>query len=1336
MDYSSSTEIRGFSAIRCGVFPRISRFHGSIALRALLLPAAKYTSKPVPPDFVAADMAIKLCLLFLEGKNKRAFFSNADSERPRQETSGIFNRSVFWWLNSLFLTGYKKVLVLEDLCHLDEDISSEKPIANFERRWESTSDVQKYRLVKAIVISLLRLFTAPVLPNLLVMGLTFTQPFLVSAMLDFIASSSESKEVGYLIVAGYAVVYVSKAICTAFYMHQLDRFATTVRGCLVGIIYKKTLRLDLKEAGRGESLTLMSADVEHIVKGFPLLHEISSNTTMTIIALGLLYRELGLAFIAPLVFSTILSLVSGLVAKPLMTRQMVWLEATEERVALTASTIASMKGVKILGLVDMVGSVIQRLRHKEVKCGKKWRIFYAIFTLLQTLSLSGTRWVTYTVFGLIALYGSGNGSLGVNRLFTSMAILNIFMERLEILIRQMPKIASAFGCIRRIEVFLKAETKRDNRMIIEPEPELLDSSFGQELATIPRLAEGINIRNLSTGWTADQAVLKDITLHIPVGNFAMITGPVGSGKSTLIQALLGETVTQKGFITMGSGSIAVCAQTPWLVNTSIQKNILGTSLFNGPWYKKVLSACALFEDLKTYPAGDRTLVGSKGITLSGGQKQRIALARAVYSKKPIMLFDDIFSGLDPVTEETIFRSLLGANGILRGESITVILATHAVHLLPSADLLVVIGESGTIMYQGAPTNLPPNLVSMRDASTVREECDPQTKNSSTREFSVVLEDIEVSLNPELATIDAATTDSSRQTGDLRVYWYYLKTMGLKHALLFAILGAICMGFGPAQNLWLNAWASDEDSGHISYYVGIYSIFFVLEILLTTLWIWHVLIFPLSASSIKLHDNQLNAALSATMAFYSNTDTGVTTNRFSQDLMLTDNELPLTLIDCVEYIYTCSYRMVLIGLATSYVAITFPFVLATFYFVQRFYLRTSRQIRFLDLETKSPLYTHFIETLAGLATLRGFGWEDEFKRQNNRYLQASQRPFFLLATIQRWLALVLNLIVSAIAIVVAIAAVELRGSIDPGFLGLALVNIMTLGTSLQSLVSFWTDLETSIGAVSRIRAFSEHTPSEDPFHLPKAPDGWLKSGQIDIKKLYAGHGPDSEPVLHDVNLSIAPGEHVGICGRSGSGKSSLLSTIFRIMDVKSGSIIIDGIDTSAISINQYRGSINALAQDAFFLPGTVRDNLISADSAVLSDEQLEMVLHRTGLWDKVQDIGGLDARLDAEASLSHGERQLFCLSRAMINQSRVLALDEFTSNVDIDTDKAMQKIIREDFGDRTILAVAHRLDTILDFDRIVVLDKGRVVEDGSPSELLSRDSAFKVLYDAYRSEKTT
>ncbi|KFZ09212.1 hypothetical protein V502_08876 [Pseudogymnoascus sp. VKM F-4520 (FW-2644)] len=1281
-------------------------------------------------------MAIKLCLLFLEGKNKRAFFSNADSERPHQETSGILNRSVFWWLNSLFLTGYKKVLVLEDLCHLDEEIASEKPITNFERRWESTSHVQKYRLVKAIFSSLLRLFAAPVLPNLLVMGLTFAQPFLVSAMLDFIASTSESKEVGYLIVVGYAVVYISKAICTAFYMHQLDRFATTLRGCLVSIIYKKTLRLDLKEAGKGESLTLMSADVEHIVKGFPVLHEISSNTTMTIIALGLLYRELGLAFIAPLVFSTILSLVSGLVAKPLMTRQMVWLEATEDRVALTASTIASMKGVKILGLVDMVGSVIRKLRHKEVKCGKKWRIFYAIFTLLQTLSLSGTRWVTYTVFGLIALYGSGNGSLGVNRLFTSMAILNIFMERLEILIRQMPKIASAFGCIRRIEVFLKAETKRDNRMIIEPEAEALDSSFGQELTTIPRL-EAINIKNLSTGWTADQAVLKDVTLQIPVGSFAMIIGPVGSGKSTLIQALLGETVTHKGFITMGSiDSIAFCAQTPWLVNRSIQKTILGTSLFNGPWYKKVLTACALFEDLKNYPAGDRTLVGSKGITLSGGQKQRIALARAVYSKKPIMLLDDIFSGLDPVTEETIFQSLLGVNGILRQESITVILATHAVHLLPSTDLLVVLGDSGTITYQGTPANLPPNLVSMRDVSAVGEKRDPQTDDSSMGEFSADLEDIEISLNPELPTIDAATTDASRQTGDLRVYWYYLKTMGLKHTLLFAILGAICMGFGPAQNLWLNAWASDEDSGHISYYVGIYSIFFVLEILLTTVWIWHVLIFPLSASSIKLHDNQLNAALSATMAFFSNTDTGVTTNRFSQDLMLTDNELPLTLIDCVEYIYTCIYRMVLIGLATAYVAITFPFVLATFYFVQRFYLRTSRQIRFLDLETKSPLYTHFIESLAGLATLRGFGWEEEFNRQNNEYLQASQRPFFLLVTIQRWLALVLNLIVSGIAIIVAVVAVQLRGSIDPGFLGLALVNIMTLGTSLQSLVSFWTDLETSIGAVSRIRAFSEHTPSEDPHHLPKAPEGWLKSGQIGIKHMYAAHGPDSEPVLHDINLSIAPGQHVGICGRSGSGKSSLLSTIFRIMDVKSGSIIIDGIDISTIAINQYRGSINALAQDAFFLPGTIRDNLISADPLDLSDEQLKRVLQRTSLWDKVQDIGGLDAPLDAEASLSHGERQLFCLARAMLNQSRVLALDEFTSNVDIDTDKAMQKIIRDDFGDKTILAVAHRLDTILDFDRIVVLDKGRIVEDGSPGELLSRDSAFKVLYDAYRSEKKT
>ncbi|KAF2664072.1 P-loop containing nucleoside triphosphate hydrolase protein [Microthyrium microscopicum] len=1279
----------------------------------------------------AAAMAAKASLLFLEAQSKTVYFSAPDTERPPQETGGIFNRSVFWWLNSLFLQGYRKVLTLNDLFQLDEELSSEKTLERFERKWKASSDFTNYRLPRTIVLSLTRLFLRPVIPNLVVMSLTFAQPFLVTALLDFV-SSEDSQELGNLIILGYTIVYVSLAVFTAIYTNSLDRFVTMLRGCLVSIIYNQTLKLDLKEASGGESLTLMSADVENIVKGFGLIHEASSNLVMAIVALGLLYRQLGLTFLAPLVFSIALSFFTASQSGPYIKRQKKWLEATEARVGFTSSVISSMKGIKIMGLVPKIHEKIRFLRLQEVQQAKKYRLFYALFTVLQTLSLSGTRWITYTVFGIIALFTSSK-TLGINRLFTSLAILNIFMERLEILLRQIPATASAFGCLRRIEKFLLLETKRDDRLVMSRTSAAFVDSYEQELQELRGGSNFISTSELHVGWDRQTAVLRGLTIDITPGSFTMVIGPVGSGKSTLLQSLLGETITHKGFIRVASTSaIAYCAQTPWLVNKTIQENILGSSLYDSQWYTTVLRGTALLEDLKNYTAGDQTLIGSQGITLSGGQKQRITLARAVYSRSPVVVLDDIFSGLDPMTEEIIFQSLFGFNGILRNKSQTVILATHAVHRLPASDTVILLAGTGEVVYQGPQSTFPKELIARRmlqetpaTDSLNEETISRQAQLMEHTDFTPVLH------NPVMVN-DASAQDISRQTGDGTVWKYYLKTAGYKHSVLFAILGAICMGFTPAQTLWLNAWASDTDSSKTVSYLGVYTGFFVGEIALTSLWIWHVLIYPMSASSIKLHDIQLDALMGATMEFFSNTDTGKTTNRFSQDLSLIDGELPLDLIDTVEYAYNVLYKMIMIGVATAYLIPVFPFMLIAFWFIQRFYLRTSRQVRFLDLETKAPLYTHFIETLAGLATIRGFGWEEDFRRQNLAALQASQRPFFILKTIQRWLTLVLDLVVSVLAIIVAVLAVELRHSINPGLLGLALVNVMSLGAAMKWLVNFWTSLETSIGAILRIRSFSEETPSEDPHHAPQAPEGWVRSAGIEIKDVTASHGSeaDSPAVLRNITLSIAPGEKIGICGRSGSGKSSLLSLLFRTMEARAGAILVDGVDISTISINQVRANLNALSQEPFFLRGTVRENLITAMSTGEPDERLKQVLERVGLWSKFQDLGGLDVCLDSEEALSHGGRQLFCLARALLNPSRILILDEFTSNVDIDTDKAMQKIIREDFKDNTILAVAHRLDTIVDFDRVVVLNHGHIIEQGPPDQLLSdRTSAFRALYDA-------
>lgn len=399
----------------------------------------------------------------------------------------------------------------------------------------------------------------------------------------------------------------------------------------------------------------------------------------------------------------------------------------------------------------------------------------------------------------------------------------------------------------------------------------------------------------------------------------------------------------------------------------------------------------------------------------------------------------------------------------------------------------------------------------------------------------------------------------------------------------------------------------------------------------------------------------------------------------------------------------------------------------FIVIQKFYLRTSRQIRILDLEQKSPLYSHFIETLSGLITIRAFGWSDNFVDRNLVLLDASQKPFYLLYCIQRWLGLVLDVMVAVLAVILMIMVVKLRGSISSGYVGLALLNVMAFSESLSWLVEMWTALETSIGAISRLKSFATETPKENlPGENHAVPDAWPEHGEIEFRNLSASYIPDSELVLRGINMTIKPGEKIGICGRTGSGKSSLISALFRMLEIPaSSSIIVDGIDITTIPRQVVRWKLNAIPQDPFCMKGSIRLN-VSSGSNTHSDSDIILALQKVHLWEVVDSKGGLDVDLDAEF-FSHGQRQLFCLARGILRKSKIVVLDEVSSSVDVISDELMQRVVRKEFADATIIAVAHRLDTILDFDRIALLRDGELMEMDTPSALMGRESAFKELY---------
>lgn len=478
----------------------------------------------------------------------------------------------------------------------------------------------------------------------------------------------------------------------------------------------------------------------------------------------------------------------------------------------------------------------------------------------------------------------------------------------------------------------------------------------------------------------------------------------------------------------------------------------------------------------------------------------------------------------------------------------------------------------------------------------------------------------------------------------------------------------------------------------------------------------------------MHSRVLNAIMDAPLSFFTQTDAGSITNRFSQDLDLIDMELPVSLIHTLLTGFILIAQTLVIAATARYAGAAIPVCVLAAYMTQKFYLRTSRVFRLLDIEAKSLLFSHFLETLSGLVTIRAFGWGEGYVKTNSYFVDLSQRPFYLLLSIQRWLGLVLDLLVSGIAVVLAVIAVKSKGDVNPGLMGLALLNIVGFSSVLKQLISNWTLLETSTGALSRVKSFTSGIASEhdDSSGGHPTPDWhWPSEGAIEFNDVAASYTIPASPVLHGVSFKISPGQRIGICGRSGSGKSSLLATLFRMTEITSGSIIIDGIDISTLPRNEVRLRLNALPQQPFCLPGTVRDNI---DPTGQHDHNsIVAALYQVGLWDVFDKIpGSLDATMPTNM-LSHGQQQLLCLSRAMMRSSSILVLDEATSSVDLETEALMKELIDKWFQHHTIIAVAHRLDTILNYDRVAVMDSGRLVEWDDPQELLQKDSIFRSLY---------
>lgn len=995
---------------------------------------------------------------------------------------------------------------------------------------------------------------------------------------------------------------------------------------------------------------------------------------------------------------------------------MIWTKHTEGRVKLTNAIVANLKPLKISGLANFAAGILQQFRTDEIQAGLGFRIIMLFSVCNAFVPEFISPLATFVIAGR---------RLSMAEVFGSLSYLTLLSAPLSQLFQKVPGILACVGSLKRIQEFLDKEKDEDYRVFEHP---VASSLNGEEPA--------ISFHDVNVAWTKGKWQLKDLNFTIPRAQVTVITGPVACGKSTLCRALLGEANFTEGIVKFHEPqpNIAYCDQKAFLVNGSIRSNIIGFESFEGGLYDEILEVVMLKSDLRALPMADETQVGSNGVTLSGGQKQRVALARALYLKTNLYVLDDFTVGLDKSTADEIVRRLFGHDGFLVRRKATVIWCTHSVQYLHLAKRIIALSAEGSIIHQGGPDEV------LQDRQvTFALEHDGQQQNGDGN-GSVDLKLSETS-SPKPPTDKSA----SRARTEASVYAHYFSSFG-PVLITSSVLAAIGFGFFPnAGSIWLKFWADNsfEIPGSIShinaFYLGIYAAVQILSLATLIALIALVVIGMANASGTALHLRAVQALIVAPLRFLTKTDQGVIVNYFSQDMNMIDMTLPSMLMNTSALLFLSLGQAIVIAIGTPFILYAYPVLITILSRLTKYYLATSRQLRLLELENKSPLYTQFSDTVRGIVSIRAFGWIGAYTTENYRLMDDAQRPLYLLDMLGIWLSLVLKLIVAVIAITVTVLVTQLPSLRDrAGFVAAGFLALMRFGGMLNSVLQCWVQLETSLGAVKRLKEFGETAGSEDRVGEDLRPDEqWPTRGEIVVDGVDASYAEerfqdnheDMGLALKSLSLRVSAGEKVAVVGRTGSGKSSLILLLLRLLDPTletKKNISIDGLPLHRIHRDTLRQRIIAMPQDMVFLAAGETFRAALDPYARASDDECLAALGEVGLLNAINDAGGLNASV-AKDTLSQGQKQLFSLAIAVLRArvreqdggalGGVLLLDEVTSNVDRETEKTIMGVIDRVFKNYSVLAVTHSLESVVSFDKVIVMGEGHVVKEGTPTSLI-------------------
>ncbi|KAH8663507.1 ABC transporter [Tricladium varicosporioides] len=1264
-----------------------------------------------------AKCLIELVFLLNECHEKRTILKAEYHGLSPEETAGALSKTLFWWINPILAEGIRSMFSSKDIPITDKSLSSKYLRREILLKWNQRGRPENASTLPLVLLRcLLRPFLSAILPRLFLVTFRYSQALLISKTIRFINSGhtiEELRSMGYWLVVAAVLIYVGMAISSAAYQHQLNILKVMTRGALVGLIYHRSLEVSSCGYEDGNAVTLMSSDVDNLSTAGEMFHETWAQVLEVLIGLALLANQLGWIWPLPLFFIFLCSKVSQYVAKNLKKGQRNCSQATQNRLATTASMLGSNKSMKMLGITNHMKHRIQDLRQVEIQMAIKLRWVMVAYNASANALGIFTPVITLIIY-TIALKHSKYGKLTTDMVFTSIAILGMITHPANMVMTIVPRAVASMANFERVQGYLLLSSVEDHRILLnttDPEPGALERETGKT---------AILLQDLTIQYSAGSpTILMNTNLRVKQGSIVMCSGPVGVGKSSLVKAVLGEVAPWAGSVSVFTKGIGYCAQIPWLPSGTIKQVICGNEgepARDMQRYSSVITTCELSADLDRLPDKDNTQVGSRGFNLSGGQRQRVALARVLYARYDLVVLDDSFSALDGKTEARIIENLVGPNGLFRRQGKTVFMVTHAAQHFPLADHILILVNPRT-QIQGSweeVSHMTMDVTKIMGADSHNEGISQITLTSQVK-------------------VTSEAIDITRETEDFSLYSYYFQSVGYSNLALL-LCCTICYAFFLTfSQYWLKLWTEDA-SFEPGFYMAGYFIITLIAWIATNGTMWSTFIRMAPKSGIELHNRLLNTMIRAPLSYYSENEIGVMLNRFGQDLQLVDVQLPGNLSVLVNQIFKLSVQTSLLFVVQNKMVIVLPFCILVVYIVQKIYLQTSRQLRFIEIESRSAVYSSFLETVDGSATIRALGLQKDLENHNLGQLESSQRPFYLLLCLQRWLNLVLDLVIAGIAVGVIALAVVLHGTSTGGQIGVALNLIIVASTTLLRLVESWTSLEISLGAISRIKSVVNDTPNEDRAGENFLPDTvWPSAGRVELRNVTVSYNPNAI-ALKDVSFSIDESQKVVICGRTGSGKSTLLLTLLCMLDLQSGSIVIDNINISKIprSILRQRCFITVPQDPFIFSNSNLRFNLDPTQS--FSNETLVEVLKKTRLWqhflhlldensfgnpneqfDLPERIHGiLEQPLSLFPPLSTGQLQLLSIARAILrvhpptasyrdeypsllpNITRpILLLDEATSSLDPDTEEAIQDIIQEEFTDKghTVIIVAHRMSAL-------------------------------------------